>query len=117
VVEGEVTAERVDDHTLSVSASRGFFHDPFSQVFRSPALPFHVGDVSTVKGMRVEIMEADAAGIPRRIQFHFDSALDDPALSWVTWDHQTFVPFKPPRAGEKVSVASTSLAEVLTGKK
>jgi hypothetical protein len=36
VVEGEVTAERVDDHTLSVSASRGFFHDPFSQVFRSP---------------------------------------------------------------------------------
>jgi hypothetical protein len=117
VVEGEETVERVDDHTLSVSASSGFFHDPFSQVFRSPSIPFHVGDVSTVKGMRVEIMEIDAAGVPRRIQFHFDAALDDPALDWVTWVGQTFVPFTPPRAGEKVSVPPASLAEALTGKK
>ncbi|MEP7126703.1 MAG: hypothetical protein ABJE95_37580 [Byssovorax sp.] len=116
VVSGEETAERVDDHTLSLTATKGFFHDPFSQIFRSPSIPFHAGDVTTVPGMRTEIMELNAEGSPTRIQFRFDAPLDDPSLFWVTWKKSGFVAFNPPRQGERVSISPASLAEVLTGK-
>ena len=116
-VEGVVSVERVDDHTLSVSASQGFFNDSFSQVFRSPSRPFRVGDVVSVKGMRVEIMEASAEGIPRRIQYHFDTTLDDPSMVWITWEKQGFVPFTPPGRGEKATVPSVGMVEALTGDK
>jgi hypothetical protein len=117
VAEGEESVERIDDHTLSVTATKGFFGDPFSQVFRSPSLPFHAGDVVTVKGMRAEIMELGAEGLPRRIQFRFEALLDDPALVWITWQGQGFIPFRPPGQGEKVAVASATLVEALTGQK
>lgn len=117
VADGEGLAERIDDHTLSVTATRGFFHDPFSQVFRSRSNRFHAGDVVTVKGMRVEIMEVDSEGFPRRIHFRFDVLLEDPSLVWITWQGQGFVPFKPPGKGEKVSVATTAMTEALTGTK
>ncbi len=117
VAEGEGTVERIDDHTLSLTATKAFFHDPFSQIFRSPSIPFHVGDVVTVKGMRVEIMEVDAEGLPQRIQFRFDARLDDPSLVWITWEHHGFVPFKLPGQGEKVTFPPASLGEALMGKK
>jgi len=117
VVEGEVIVERIDEHTLSLSASRGFFNDSFSQVFRSPSLLFHVGDVVNVKGMRVEVMEVGAEGLPRRVQFHFDTPLDDPSMVWITWEKQAFVPFRPPGRGEKVTVPSVTMIEALTGQK
>jgi hypothetical protein len=117
VADGETTAERIDDHTLSLSAPGGFFHDQFSQVFRSPSIPFHVGDVVNEKGLRVEIMEVDAAALPRRVQFRFDRPLDDPELVWITWQHQGFIPWKPPAQGEKVTVASANFIEALTGQK
>ncbi len=117
LAEGEGTVERIDDHTLSLTATQGFFRDPMSQVFRSPSLPFHVGEVVTVSGMRVEIMEVGAEGFPRRIHFRFDASLDDPSLVWLTWQHQGFVPFRPPAPGEKVALASASLVEALTGQK
>jgi hypothetical protein len=114
---GDEIVERVDDHTLSLSASEGFFHDPFSQVFRSPSMLFHAGDVSRVAGMRAEIMEAGEDGIPRRIQIHFDAPLDDPSMVWVTWVHQGFVPFKLPSPGEKVTVPGANFLEALTGQR
>lgn len=117
LAEGEGTVERIDDHTLSLTATQGLFRDPMSQVFRSPSLPFHVGEVVTVSGMRVEIMEVGAEGFPRRINFRFDASLEDPSLTWITWQHQGFIPWKPPAPGEKVTLASTSLVEALTGQK
>jgi hypothetical protein len=117
VSDGEVTAERIDAHTLSLSAPTGFFHDQFSQIFRSPSIPFHAGDVVNEKGMRVEIMEVDAAALPRRIQFHFDRPLDDPELVWITWERQGFIPWKPPAQSEKVTVASANFIEALSGQK
>jgi hypothetical protein len=117
VAEGEETVERIDDHTLSLTATQGFFRDPMSQVFRSSSLLFHAGDVVTVSGMRVEIMDVGVEGFPRRIHFRFDASLDDPSLTWITWQHQGFVPFKPPALGEKVTVSSTSMVEALTGQK
>jgi hypothetical protein len=114
---GEETLERVDDHTVILTASHGFFNDPFSQIFRSPSLPFHVGDVVTLKGMRTEILEVGAEGLPRRIQVHFDASLDDPSLVWLTWEKTGFVPFKVPGRGERVFVPLTSFVEALAGKK
>ncbi len=117
VTEGEATLERIDDHPVVMTMSQGVFQDPFSQVFRSPSLPFHAGDVTTVKGMRVEILEVGAEGLPRRIQFRFDVPLDDPSMLWVTWVKQGFVPFKPPGQGEKVPVPLVNFVEALTGQK
>lgn len=115
--EGEGTVERIDDHTLSLTATQGLFRDPMSQIFRSPSLLFHAGEVVTVNGMRVEIMEVGAEGFPRRIHFRFDAPLDDPSLTWITWQNQGFIPFKPPAMGEKVALESASLAQALTGQK
>lgn len=117
VATGDEIVERIDDHTLSLSASEGIFHDPFSQVFRSPSMLFHKGDIASVAGMRAEIMDAGEDGIPRRIQFHFDAPLDDPTTVWVTWVHQGFVPFKLPAPGEKVTVPGANFLEALTGQK
>ena len=100
-----------------MTASQGLFRDPMSQVFRSPSLHFHVGEVVTVSGMRVEIMEVGAEGFPRRINFRFDASLEDPSLVWITWQHQGFVPFTPPAPGEKVTLSPASLVEALTGQK
>lgn len=115
--EGESTAERIDDHTLSLYSPRRFFHDPMSQIFRNPSNPFHVGEVANEAGMRVEVMEVTAEGLPRRIHVRFDEALDDPSLVWVTWVGQGFILWKPPAPGEKVTVAPVSLPEALTGQK
>lgn len=117
VVEGDEIVERIDDHTLSLSAARGFFHDPFSEVFRSASIRFHVGDVVNVAGMRAEIMDLGEDGVPRRMQFRFESSLDDPEMVWVTWVDQGFVRFTPPARGEKVTVPSVRLLEVLSGQK
>jgi hypothetical protein len=116
VVAGEETLERIDDHTVMLSASQGFFNDPFSQVFRSPSLPFHVGESVTVKGMRADVLEVGAEGLPRRVQFHFDVPLDDPSLVWITWEKAAFVPFQVPGRGERVQVPLTTFVDALMGK-
>lgn len=115
VAEGDEIIERIDDHTLSLIATKGLFHDPLSQVFRSPSLPFHTGDVVNEKGMRVEIMEVDDKGFPQRVQFRFDAPLDDPSMIWITWQHQGFVLFKPPAQGEKVTLGPASFMKAMTG--
>jgi hypothetical protein len=54
------------------------------ELFRNFSQKLRPGDVVTVAGMRVTIVQVDDAGLPRRIRFEFDRDLDDPSMLWVT---------------------------------
>jgi hypothetical protein len=54
------------------------------ELFRNFSQSLHAGDVVTVAGMRVTIIQVDESGLPRRIRFEFDRDLDDPSMLWVT---------------------------------
>lgn len=71
-------AVRVSEDTLELSVPDGaMFEDPTSQLFRSPSLPFHPGDKSTVPGLQIDV--EDVSGwAPSRVRYRFDSSLDDP---------------------------------------
>jgi hypothetical protein len=54
------------------------------ELFRNFSQSLHPGDVVSVEGMRVTIIQVDDDGLPRRIRFEFDRDLDDPSMLWVT---------------------------------
>jgi hypothetical protein len=110
---GEI--ERRDATTVVVTLREGFVADPFSQVPRGASVPFHAGDVARVAGMVAEVEEVTADSRPLRVRFTFDRALDDPSLSWVTWDGRGFVPFAVPAVGEKRPIRGIDYLAALTG--
>jgi len=108
-VEGSVRVVRTDERTLELTLGPGFFHEPFSYVYRSPKKPMRLGDRVPVHGMTVEIMEMTPDNArPLRVAFRFDRALEDPAHVWVTWRRGGYVPFTPPPVGGAVELESTS---------
>jgi hypothetical protein len=54
------------------------------ELFRNFNTSLRPGDVVTVAGMRVTIVQLDDAGLPKRLRFEFDRDLDDPSMIWVT---------------------------------
>ncbi len=47
------------------------------------AVPFQVGEVVEVPGMRVIVGQLDADGLPKKLHFEFDRDLDDPSFFWI----------------------------------
>lgn len=117
VSKGRAEVKRVDAHTISFAQSEGFFHEVWSTIFRGPGVPFRVGDVVTVPGMRVEIAEVLADGRPRRALFHFDQPLDSAALRWIRWEGTRFVAAAPPAAGETLVIEPIDFMEAISGSK
>ncbi|MDI3283885.1 hypothetical protein [Polyangium sp. 15x6] len=113
-VAGTLKVGRVDDRTLSVTLSDGFFRDPTATVFRdTEKYPLRVGDRVPLGAMVAEIVSLTEDGkFPSRIDFHFDRSLDDPSMAWVVWERTRFVPFVVPKVGEtsEVPVASYQVA-------
>ena len=52
-------------------------------LFRGEGIPFVVGDVVRVPGMRATVLDVGEAG-PRRMRFEFDDPLDSPSSVFVT---------------------------------
>ncbi|MDI1446333.1 hypothetical protein [Polyangium sp. 6x1] len=113
-VGGTLKVGRVDDRTLSVTLSDGYFRDPTATVFRDPErFPLRAGDRVPVGAMEAEIVSVTEDGtVPSRIDFHFDKSLDDPSMVWVVWEKTRYVPLVVPKVGEtrELPVASYQTA-------
>ncbi|MDI1482732.1 hypothetical protein [Polyangium sp. y55x31] len=113
-VGGTLKAGRVDERTLSVTLTDGYFRDPTATVFRDPEkAPLRVGDRIPIGTMVAEIVSlAEDGKVPSRIDFHFDRSLDDPSMVWLVWERTRFVPFVVPKVGEtrEMPVASYQVA-------
>jgi hypothetical protein len=80
---GHVLALRRDPHTLDLVATvgRGLYPIGERNLYRAVASPLRAGDVVTVPGLRVTVLEAGEAG-PRSARFVFDG--DPDALLWIS---------------------------------
>lgn len=65
------------------------------------------GDCYDVGGVRVEVLETDAAGMPVRVAFHFGAALESGNYRWYwfDWDAIRVKAFEIPAVGESVTLA------------
>ena len=62
--------------------------------------------------LTVEILEADAAGLPSRVAFHFETSLDSPGFRWLwfDWRKSSSKPFKVPAVGQSVTLSGPASA-------
>lgn len=65
------------------------------------------GDRYDLGGLTVEVLETDAADLPCRVAFRFDTSLDSPDFRWLWFDWRTFSapPFKMPAIGQSVTLS------------
>jgi hypothetical protein len=68
---------------------------------------FKKGDRCELGRLVIEILETDAAEMPSRVAFRFDTSLDSPDLLWLRWDWATgsHKPFTPPAIGQSVTLS------------
>jgi hypothetical protein len=100
-VHGTLTVERTDEREIAFDYEAPFPHDVFSHVYRSADVPFGVGDTTRLPPVTVRVDAVDARGRASRVTFRFDVPLEDPSLSWVAWDGDGFVPYRPPPIGAR----------------
>jgi hypothetical protein len=81
---GHVLVLRHDARSIDVSVPKGLglFPNGEGNLFRGEGVPLAAGDVVTVPGMRVTVLEVGAAG-PRRARFELDAPLESPSFIWV----------------------------------
>ncbi len=90
----------VDPHTIELRPEHGVWLDTDAErLLRSRDLPLHRGDRLQLRGFRVEILSADAAGHPDLLRFVFDQRLDDPDLVWLRWGRDGVEPLQLPAPG------------------
>jgi len=67
---------------------------------------YHLGDLT------VEVLESDAAGLPSRVAFHFETSLGSPDFRWLWFDWRTSSskPFKVPAVGRSVTLSGPARA-------
>lgn len=64
------------------------------------------GDRYAVDGLTVEVLESDAAGLPSRVAFHFDTPLDSPEFRWLyfNWKTMSQEPLSLPAIGQRLRI-------------
>jgi hypothetical protein len=78
---------RTSDRSFELQIIEGnFLTAEFEQLMRSCSLPLRAGEVISLDGLQVTVLEVDAGG-PRRISFAFDRPLEDPKLMLLFWNH------------------------------
>jgi hypothetical protein len=114
--------QRTDDKTLVIQSKAPdiFSCDnvgPINSAYASRTLNLLVGEPQCKKGDRydlggltVEVLETDAADLPSRVAFRFNTSLDSPDFHWLRFDWQTrgyqpYQPFKIPAIGQSVTLS------------
>jgi hypothetical protein len=97
---GHALALRRDPRTLDivVPPSQGVFPTGSGNLFRNERTRVAAGDVFTLPGLRVTILELGAEG-PRAVRFELDRDLEDAPLVWIAEDHRGFPDAPPPQEG------------------
>jgi hypothetical protein len=87
----DVEIRRVDARTLELHDPRGWLRGPDSNLMRSSAEPFVVGDEVETLDFRLRVLEV-TDGRPTRISVRFRASLVDPTMVVVTWTGEDFEP-------------------------
>lgn len=87
----DVEIRRVDARTLELHDPRGWLRGPDSELMRSAAEPFEVGDEIDTLDFRLRVLEV-VDGRPTRISVRFRASLDEPTFAVVTWTGEDFEP-------------------------
>ncbi len=105
---GPMELTRTGERTLRVRLTRGLFPDEFSRYFRSPELPFAVGQRVELTGFAVEILALHEAGDPSEFEFGFPVPLEDESLRWLRYEAGEWRPWIPPALGESAVLQEES---------
>jgi hypothetical protein len=112
--DSDLTLTRIDATTLKVRPSQGFSAPGSIGTLRTLEFKSHVGDVVTVEGMAVTILEVTDDGRPAEVQVKFEQPLDDRQLVWMRWnDRDGFAPFELPQPGHSILVPGIDARSVL----
>jgi hypothetical protein len=97
---GHVLALRRGPRSLELvlPPAEGAFSQGSGNLFRGESSPMAVGDVLTVPGMRVTVLDVGPSG-PRRVRYDLDRDLESPSLLWITEDRTGFPQAEIPAPG------------------
>lgn len=95
---------RADERTVVVRADEGFYRRGTELLVRRLDAPMPAGTSVRLTGVTIEIVRADAAGVPFEAAFRFDAPPESSPLLFRQWDGDTLVPFDLPRVGESVEL-------------
>jgi hypothetical protein len=62
-------------------------------------IPFKVGDVVELVGMRATVLRVDEQGRPKAVRYEFDRDLDGPDVAWISEGKSGFSDVGPPPVG------------------
>ena len=110
-----MTIRRPDERTLEIAPSDGYLGLFLDRLFRNENQPLHLGEQVHLRGMTAEVISLTDDGRPSVVSFHFDRSLEDPALRWIQWDGERFIPFTLPAVGGELEIRPKwpSIKEVL----
>ncbi|HWD18277.1 MAG TPA: hypothetical protein VHB20_03280 [Verrucomicrobiae bacterium] len=114
-----LTVQRTDDKTLVMQslgmdlfscddlgpAHIAYFFSACNLLLGAPRC--QNGDRYELSGLTVKVLESDAADLPSRVAFRFDTSLESPSFRWLCWNWRTFSvePFKVPAIGQSITLA------------
>ncbi|HEX2952714.1 MAG TPA: hypothetical protein VHR47_01870, partial [Bacillota bacterium] len=97
-----VTVSRLDDRTLIIRPEKGFIAGDMDRLFRAEDHLLSLGEQVKLTGVFITINELNADHRPATAVFRFSVPLEDSSLRWLQWKDGKFIPFVPPRIGERV---------------
>lgn len=105
---------RTADDTLEMSVVGGsMLTGPVEQLFRRPTEPFAVGDEVHLDGMTVRILGLDAQSRPTRVEYRFDTSIDDPSLVFLLATRRGMIRYPMGPVGVPLPIPPAKLPLVL----
>jgi hypothetical protein len=99
-----VKVRRVDDHSLRVAPSAGFFSLASELMQRSPRKRMPVGHVVELTGLSITVTRLTPDGRPAEILARFSLPLESDRLVFLRWSPDGFRPFPLPPVGSAVTL-------------
>ncbi|HKP58786.1 MAG TPA: hypothetical protein VJV78_18825 [Polyangiales bacterium] len=100
---------RVDDRTLDIHVERGWGSSAFERTFCAPEEMPRTGEERRARGLHVKVLASNAAGMPERVRFQFDTPLEDPERIWLRWQPGGPANWQPPAVGQSDNFPALNL--------
>jgi len=101
---GPVVLSRSGPNLLTVHDPGGMLREPVSWLFHGIQHPFRPGARVALDAVAFEVVSVTSGGRPTTVLCRFDRPLEDSEHVWLTWRAGRYLPFEPPKDGERVVV-------------
>ena len=88
--------ERIDSHTLSITARNGWFHLPMDRMFRSARLPMAMNETIRRIQFTATVVRMTEDHRPKTVHFRFDHPLEDERYRWMCFSEMDLQECRPP---------------------